>query len=387
MRILYIHASWVPPPENLRADRFVWLSEHLEGDVLQPLWFRSPEEVEAEFGPGTYTGYTRGRFQYHWFLMFRHSGWRRRLGTIYFYLRKGLEIHRKKRYDCIVVYSHMLPALVAIVLKLFTGAKLIVEVMTTPELSYLYVNPQRTLSDRILRAYSDFSLYVTVLCSDRVHLLYKTQLQGYPRLSRVPASVFHDFVPMSLIGPAHADGDGEKVMLMVGAPWFLKGADLLIAAFRTIAEEFPDVTLTLQGHYPDRAELEALTAGSPRIQILKAVPHPETLSRISRALILVHPSRCDGLARVLIEAMAAGVPTVASDAGGNSYCVRDGETGLVFPSGDVNELSRCLRQLLADPELRKRLGSKAYEVARTQYTEKVYVDQFTQMVQSTMGRR
>lgn len=382
MRILYIQASWIPPSDNLQADRFVLLSERLEGDVLQPLWFRSPEEVEAEFGPGTYTEYSRGRFHYHWFLAFRHDGWRRRLGTIYFYLRKGLELHRKKRYDCIVVYSHMLPALVAIVLKVLTGAKLIVEIMTSPKLSYLYEKPNRTLSDRLMRLYSDLSLHVSVFCSNRIHLLYKTQLQGYPLLSRVPVSVFHDFVPVSLMGPAN--GHGERVILLVGAPWFLKGADLLIEAFRRIADEFPDVTLRLQGYYPDRAELEALVAGSKRIEIIKAVAHPETLRRISRALILAHPSRCDGLARVLIEAMASAVPSVASDAGGNSYCIRDGETGLVFPSGDVNELTRCLRQLLGDAELRKRLGIKGYELAHTQYTERVYVDQFVQMVRSTV---
>jgi glycosyltransferase involved in cell wall biosynthesis len=384
MRILYIQASWVPPPENLQADRFVLLSEQLEGDVLQPLWFRSPEEVEAEFGPGTYAEYSRGRFHYHWFLAFKHDGWRRRLGTLYFYLRKGLELHRKKRYDCIVVYSHMMPALVAIVLKLLTRTKLIVEIMTAPKLSYLYEKPRRTFSDRILRLYSHLCLHVSALCSDRVHLLYKAQLTGFPLLNRVPVSVFHDFVPVSLIG--RADRNGERVILLVGAPWFLKGADLLIAAFRGIAGEFPDVTLRLQGYYPDKAELEALVAGFPRIEIVKAVEHAETLRRISRALILAHPSRCDGLARVLIEAMAAGVPAIASDAGGNSYCVRNGETGLVFPSGEVNELTRCLRQLLADAELRKRLGNQGYELAHTRYSERAYLDQFARMVQTTIGR-
>lgn len=388
MRILYIQASWIPPSANLQADRFVLLSERLEGDVLQPVWFRSPQEVEAEFGPGTYSEYSRGRFHYHWFLAFRHDGWRRRLGTLYFYLRKGLELHRKQPYDCIVVYSHMLPALVAIVLKLFTGAKLIVEIMTSPQLSYLYEHPRPTLADRVMRLYSHLSLYISVSCSDRVHLLYKTQLQKFPLLNRVPASIFHDFVPLSIIQRAEGNGVGEQVVLLVGAPWFLKGADLLIAAFREVADEFPDVTLRLQGYYPgeEGAQLKALAAGFPRIQIVKAVAHVETLQRISHALILAHPSRCDGLARVLIEAMASAVPTIASDAGGNAHCTRDGETGLVFPSGNVNELSRCLRQLLADAELRRRLGSKGYELAHTQYTERVYVDQFAQMVEATLRR-
>lgn len=388
MRVLYIQASWVPPSETLQADRFFRLSEQLEGDVLHPLWFRSPEEVEAEFGPGSASEYKRRSFTYHWFLAWRHSGWRRRAGILDFYFRKGLEIHRKNPYDCIVVYSHMLPALVGIMLKLFTGAKLIVEIMTSPELSYLYEHRHRTLTDRVMRLYSHVCLHVSVLCSDRVHLLYKSQLKSFPLLRRVPTSVFHDFVPLSLIPRADGDGTdatGERVVLLVGAPWFLKGADLLIAAFMEIAAEFPDVILRLQGYYPDREgiELNALTGGSTRIQIVKAVPHPETLRRISQALILAHPSRCDGLARVLIEAMAAGVPAVASDAGGNSYCVRNGETGLVFPSGNVKELSGCLRQLLADAELRKRLGNKGYEVAHTQYTEQVYVNEFSQMIRAT----
>ena len=53
-RILYVHATFVPPPTDLKTDRFYLLSENLEGDVLQPVWFRTPEEVEAVFGQGTY---------------------------------------------------------------------------------------------------------------------------------------------------------------------------------------------------------------------------------------------------------------------------------------------------------------------------------------------
>jgi glycosyltransferase involved in cell wall biosynthesis len=382
MRILYVQASWVPPPGDPQTDRFGFLSEHLEGDILQPVWFERPEQVEAEFGPGTYAEYTRARFQYHWFLSFRYRGWFRRVRGLWFYVRKGLEVHRRNPYDCIVVYSHMMPALAAVILKLLTGAKLIVEIMTAPELSYLYEHPRRTLGDRLLRLFSDFSLHVSVLMSDRVHLLYKNQLSHFSLLRRIPSSVFHDFVLVSRSRPA--DGDGERVVLFVGAPWYLKGADLLIRAFKNVADEFPDVTLRIQGYNPDSAAMEALAAGSPRIEIVKAVAHPETLGRISRALLLAHPSRCDGLSRVVIEAMAAGVPVIASDAGGNSECVVDGVTGLVFPSGNADELSRRLRQLLADGELRKRLGGKGHERAHAEYSEQAYVDQFTRMIQATV---
>jgi glycosyltransferase involved in cell wall biosynthesis len=217
--------------------------------------------------------------------------------------------------------------------------------------------------------------------SDRVHLLYEAQLGHYPRLQRVPSSVFHDFVLVSLIPRA---AEPERVILLVGAPWYLKGADLLIKAFKNVAAEFPEVIVRLQGYYEDKDELEVLIKGTPRIEIVKAVANPETLQRISRALILVHPSRCDGLSRVLIEAMGAGVPIITSDAGGNPYCIRDGETGLVFPSGDAVELGRRLRELLANRDLRERLARKARQVAQTEYSEQVYVDQFVRMIRATV---
>ncbi len=363
----------------MRADRFFLLSEHLEGDVLHPIWFERPDQVEAELGAGTYPEYTRARFHYHWFLAFRHKGWRRRLSWLWFYLKTGLALHRKNRFDCIVVYSHMMPALAGVVLKLLTGAKLIVEIMTAPELSYLYESQQRKLGAYASRLFSHCSLYLTVLMSDRVHLLYDSQLGHFPLLRRVPSSIFHDFVVLANVRPAEAE-ERERVVLLVGAPWFLKGADLLVKAFLKIADEFPDITVKIQGYYPDKDELEAIIAGFPRIEIVKAVPHPETLRRITRALILVHPSRCDGLSRVLIEAMGSAVPIIASDAGGNPHCVRDGETGLIFPSGDADTLSMRLRELLSDKEQRERLGKKAHEQAWTEYTERVYVERFIEMV-------
>jgi glycosyltransferase involved in cell wall biosynthesis len=251
--------------------------------------------------------------------------------------------------------------------------------MTAPELSYLHEHQKLTFLDRMLRVVSDVSLHITVLMSDRVHALYKSQLGHYPRLQRVPTSVFHDFVLLSLIPPA---AEPQPVILLVGAPWYLKGADLLISAFRQVTNEFPGITLKIQGYYPDKDKLEALIDGLPRVEIVKAVPNPETLQRISTALILVHPSRVDGLSRVLIEAMGAGVPIITSSAGGNPHCVRD--AGLVFPSGDADELSGVLRQLLADRELRERLGRRAREVAQAEYSEQVYVDKFVRMIEDTV---
>ncbi|HEY7336988.1 MAG TPA: glycosyltransferase family 4 protein [Bryobacteraceae bacterium] len=382
MRILYIQASFVPPPQDVRADRFIWLSDTLEGDVLHPLWFSDPKQVEDFFGPGSYPSFTRSRFRYRWFLGWRYNGWRRKFGQLWFYIREGRRIYRENKYDCIVAYSHLTPALVGIVLKWLTGARLIVEIMIAPELNYLYENPRRSFSDRLRRIWSDLCLRATALASDRTHLLYKTQLAHYPALRRLSVSVFHDFVAVSLVPKAAADP--EPVVLLVGAPWFRKGADVLLAAFRQIADEFPGVRLAIQGHFPE-GTLQALAAGAPRVEILRAAPNPETLERISRALVFVLPSRCEGFSRVLIEALASGVPVIASDAGDNAHCVRDCEAGLVFPGGNIDALATCLRQLLSDVDLRKRLADNGYRLAHAELSEAVYAREFTRMIQETVG--
>ncbi len=385
MRILYIHSTLVPPPLDTRTDRFDLLSTALEGDVLHPVWFRTGEEVEAVFGPGSYPVHAQGRFRYHWFLAYRYSGLRGRLAGFWFYIRKGVQLHRERKFDCIVTYSHMTTGLVGVVVKLLTGAKLIVEVATSPDLVYITERPRPTLGDRVMKAYSDVCLHLSLWFSDRAHLLYPTQLDKYPLLRRVRKSVFHEFVSVSVI-PAHTE-DSERFVLMVGAPWYLKGADRLIEAFKRLAADFPDVKLKLLGHFPDRQQLEALTGGSRQIEILKAIPPPEALQLISRCEVLVLPSRCEGMGRVLVEAMGAGIPVIGSDVGGIPHILRDGEVGFIVPGGDPAGLEARMRQLLLDPELRNQMGAKGRELAHTELNERVYVEQFTKMVEAAVQGR
>jgi glycosyltransferase involved in cell wall biosynthesis len=383
MRILYIQPSFVPPPVDLRADRFSLLSEMIEGDILQPAWFRTPAEIEAIYGPGSWPVYTVGRFRYHWFLAFHGQRPKSRLTKFWFYINKGLQIHRERGFQCIVAYSHMTTALIGVLLKILSGAKLIIEIVTAPEQVYLTERPQPRFLDKLKHLYSDISLHVSLLMADRAHCLCPDQLSSYRWLDRVPNSVFHDFVPISLIDRC-ATGGAQPCILLVGSPWYLKGVDLLIQAFRRLAPDFPEVKLTLLGHFPDKTELSALTGGSQQIEIMAAKPNPETLRLISKASVLALPSRCEGLARVLIEGMAAGVPLVGSDVGGIPFLIRDGENGFVVPCGDVHSLEVRLRQLMSDPELRRKMGASGYQRAHTELSEKVYVQQFVSMIEAAV---
>jgi glycosyltransferase involved in cell wall biosynthesis len=92
---------------------------------------------------------------------------------------------------------------------------------------------------------------------------------------------------------------------------------------------------------------------------------PDDLARLySRAALVACPSRREGYGVACAEAMAHGRPVVASAVGGLLDLVADGETGLAVPPGDVDALREAIQRLLADRELRRRLGGAARERAR-----------------------
>lgn len=354
MRLLYLETNPAPPSVDQSIDRFFLLSGKLRGEVLQPVWYREPKQVESTFGTGAWPRYECGRFRYRWLLAWRWTGLRRFLHTLWFYISAARKAHREEPIDCVMAYSHMTTALCGILIKAITGARLVVEVSTSPDRVFLNDRPRPRLVDRLRRLYSDLCLHISLWSCDCVHLLYPAQLDAFPLLRKVPREIFHEFVPVSAV-PRHRGG-GDPYILLVGAPWYLKGADLLIAAFRRLAPDFPGVRLKILGHFPDRAGLEALAAGMERIEIVPAKHYEEALEFISRASVLVLPSRCEGMGRVLLEAMAAGVPVIGSNVGGIPSLVRDGENGFLFLNGDVDALERRLRQLLSDPDLREKMG-------------------------------
>lgn len=98
------------------------------------------------------------------------------------------------------------------------------------------------------------------------------------------------------------------------------------------------------------------------------VPHARLAALYSRAAVAVFPSRREGFGVACLEAMAHGVPVVASAVGGLLDLVVDGQTGVLVPPGDVQALRSALEQLLADPELRRQLGEAARERARSEFS-------------------
>ncbi|MGY1707492.1 glycosyltransferase family 4 protein [Geodermatophilus sp. SYSU D00697] len=177
------------------------------------------------------------------------------------------------------------------------------------------------------------------------------------RIATIPSG----FDP-SLFASAHADvlpAVGRPRIGYVGRLAPQKRADLLVTAFGRMRE---DASLVVVGDGPDAAEVRRLAAAGPRgsrITLTGFVEHSAVPAVLGSLDVLVLPSAYEEMGSVLTEAMASGVPVVASDVGGIPEVVTDGESGLLVPPGDVDALAAALDRLAADPGLRARLSAGA----------------------------
>jgi glycosyltransferase involved in cell wall biosynthesis len=131
-----------------------------------------------------------------------------------------------------------------------------------------------------------------------------------------------------------------------------KGVEELVAASRGL-------NLVVAGDGPLRPQVPGA---------LGFVPHDELQHLYARAAVVACPSRREGFGVACLEAMAHGRPVVASAVGGLKDLVVDGETGLLVPPRDPEALRAALERLLADAELRRRLGAAGRERARERFS-------------------
>ena len=126
----------------------------------------------------------------------------------------------------------------------------------------------------------------------------------------------------------------------------------------TLVEAVGDLNLVVAGDGPLRARVP---------NALGAVPHAEVERLLERAAVVVAPCEREGFGLAAAEAMAFGRPVVAAAGGALLELVADGETGLLVPPRDAPALRAAVERLLADRELRERLGAAARDRARARF--------------------
>jgi L-malate glycosyltransferase len=239
--------------------------------------------------------------------------------------------------------------------------------------------PQRRLHSCIL----DLATHVLVNSEAVAHRLARTRAARSGRLS-----VIANGVDPGRFAPA-ADGRRSADAVVIGTLASLRGykglRELLEAAVRVRQRE-PRARFVIWGNGPLRAELDA------RIQSLgleATVSLPGSTLEPEKALrscdLVVHPSLSEASSNVVLEAMATGLPVVATRVGGTSALIEDGRSGLLVPPGDPEALARGIIQILDSPALAQQLARAARTRAVTEFGMNRMLERIEALYRGALG--
>lgn len=188
------------------------------------------------------------------------------------------------------------------------------------------------------------------LAADRVEVIY----------NGIDPSRWERAVPLDLGLPPGAVAFG-----VVSALEPRKGLLVLADAWRRVACAVPGAHLLVAGAGSQEGELRARLHGAPRVVWLG---HRGDVPRVMQTLdVLVLPSFVEGAPNVVQEAMAAGVPSVATAVSGTPELIRDGVEGLLVPAGDADALAAAMIAAARDGALRARMAAAAHARVRADF--------------------
>ena len=171
-------------------------------------------------------------------------------------------------------------------------------------------------------------------------------------------------------------------LLSVGRIVHQKGLDLAMRALGALKDI--DWEWWIAGDGPQMGALQALAKElgiSDRIVFLGWQSRDQLAQSYQKANVFLLPSRHEGMPNAMLEAMASGLPVIASCIAGNEELVVDGETGYLVPSEDIEALQAALRKILDDEALREQMGTASRRHAEENYSWHSTAQQYASLLE------
>lgn len=208
----------------------------------------------------------------------------------------------------------------------------------------------------------------------------------------VPASRVHVVHNgLDLDTSAHGGASAAKpgpVITTIGNIRKVKGHDILVEAAPEILAHFPSATFTIAGEVLEPEFFAALERTVAEYRLSEQVSFLGRITDLRRHLdaadVFVLPSRSEGFSNALIEAMAAGLPCVATDVGGNAEAIQDGESGLIVPPENSASLSRAILRILQDENLAEKMSTAARSSAEANFSSEAMLQKITDLYRSLL---
>ena len=170
------------------------------------------------------------------------------------------------------------------------------------------------------------------------------------------------------------EGVREKRIVSVGRMDANKNHEMQLRAFAALKDKYPEYTLVIYGDGELRPHIEETAAAlgiKERVELPGVVQ--DVAARIGRASLFLLTSYSEGVSNALIEALALGLPVIATDvpSGGTEELMEDDVNGLIIPAGEQAALERAMDRLLGDPACADRLGREAARIQQKLAPERV----------------
>jgi glycosyltransferase involved in cell wall biosynthesis len=166
-----------------------------------------------------------------------------------------------------------------------------------------------------------------------------------------------------------------------------KGIQYLVKAAPIVLAKHPYVEFIIVGRGPMEAELRNMVKRlniEHAFKFLGIVPSvPEVMNQCD---IFVRPSLTEGMPLTILEAMACGLPVIASKIPGSSEVVKDGETGILVEVGNVEKLSNAIIRLLEDENYAEKIRTRAYEFVKKHYSWDRIAEEYLKTYSDVLNR-
>lgn len=185
--------------------------------------------------------------------------------------------------------------------------------------------------------------------------------------------------------------DSDCILIMVARFHAGKGHRILFEAMRELVQVHPRLRLICLGEGEEEQQLRELRRTFGLERCIQLPGYQQNVAEwIAAADINVLPSFYEGLPLTILEAMASGVPTVASNVGGIPDVIEDGVNGILVPPGDSHRLATAISQLMGNWALRTKMGEAAYKRVSQRFTleqqvsstKNMYIDLCSQLLKN-----
>lgn len=242
-----------------------------------------------------------------------------------------------------------------------------------------------------------FAVRLTRFLLRRIHaviVILSSQMKGYlaaydfnlPGTQFIPNGV--DITRFTPIDTHTSPNERAQVVICVTRLAYQKGVDVLLQAWYLVQQQFPQARLIIVGTGPSQPQLECLAQVLDiRGSIEFAGLQHDVAAQFHQGGLAVLPSRCEGMPNAVLEAMACGLPCVATRVSGCEDIIQHGVNGLLVEPEDYQGMAQALLTLLRDPVLAEKYGQAARATIERYYSLEHVTDIYVELYQRITGRR